>query len=399
MHCFPVILAAALCCGADHEPDKKPAVLLEGLGSLRHPVSTKSEEAQRFFDQGLSLLYAFNHDEAARSFRRAAELDEKLAMAWWGLALVQGPNYNMAQIDPAQAKAAYEALQKALKLAEGAPAHERAYIEALAERYSVDPKADGKKLLAAYAKAMGRLAERYPDDLDAVTLHAESLMNLRPWKLWTPEGKAEEGTEEIVRLLESVLRRRWATMIDVGCAAGYYTTGFALRCPEARVIGFEGDDGLAELARRTAAANGVADRVEIRGFCDPDDLAAVLGPDTFVMLDVEGHEAVLADPQRVPGLAAATLLVEVHDFAVKGLSSELLGRFAGSHHLTVLHAARPSRRAVPEASGLPVHLRRWVVDDHRPAGMRWLLCQPRTGAASGSQGQTGASGIGSPLLR
>ncbi|MFO0966920.1 MAG: hypothetical protein U0793_15205 [Gemmataceae bacterium] len=206
MHCFPVILAAALCCGADHEPDKKPAVLLEGLGSLRHPVSTKSEEAQRFFDQGLSLLYAFNHDEAARSFRRAAELDEKLAMAWWGLALVQGPNYNMAQIDPAQAKAAYEALQKALKLAEGAPAHERAYIEALAERYSVDPKADGKKLLAAYAKAMGRLAERYPDDLDAVTLHAESLMNLRPWKLWTPE-EGGGGTEEIVRLLESVLRR------------------------------------------------------------------------------------------------------------------------------------------------------------------------------------------------
>ncbi len=107
-------------------------------------------------------------------------------------------------------------------------------------------------------------------------------------------------------MLESVLRRRWATMIDVGCAAGYYTTGFALRCPEARVIGFEGDDGLADLARRTAAANGVADRVEIRGFCEPDDLSAVLGPDTFVMLDVEGHEAVLADPQRVAGLAAAT---------------------------------------------------------------------------------------------
>jgi tetratricopeptide (TPR) repeat protein len=186
---------------------QKPAVLMEGLGSYHHPVSTANREAQRFFDQGLTLLYAFNHDEAARSFRRAADLDPKLAMAWWGVALAQGPNYNLPEVDAEQTKAAYAALQKALRLAEGAPEHERGYVDALAARYSAEPKPDGKKLLQAYAEAMRKLSQRYPDDLDAATLYAESAMNLRPWKLWSPDGKPVEGTEEIVRVLESVLRR------------------------------------------------------------------------------------------------------------------------------------------------------------------------------------------------
>jgi tetratricopeptide (TPR) repeat protein len=180
---------------------------MEGLGTHHHPVATANREAQRFFDQGLILLYAFNHDEAARSFRRAAELDPQLAMAWWGVALALGPNYNLPAVAPEQAKAAHEALQKALRLAGGAPEHERTYIKALAARYSADPKADGKRLLRAYAKAMRQLAERYPDDPDAATLYAESLMNLRPWKLWSPDGKPAAGTEEVVRVLESVLRR------------------------------------------------------------------------------------------------------------------------------------------------------------------------------------------------
>jgi tetratricopeptide (TPR) repeat protein len=187
---------------------KQPSVsLIPGLGKHHHPVSTGNPEAQRFFDQGLALLYAFNHDEAARSFRKAAELDPKLAMAWWGVALAQGPNYNLSAVDAEQAKAALAALGKALALADAAPEHERAYVRALAKRYSEDPKADGKKLMEAYAKAMGELAERYPDDLDAATLAAESAMNLRPWKLWSPAGQPAEGTERIVRLLEGVLRR------------------------------------------------------------------------------------------------------------------------------------------------------------------------------------------------
>jgi tetratricopeptide (TPR) repeat protein len=205
-----LVLAWALCVGADpHDPagEQKPAVLMEGLGKHHHPVATKNAEAQRFFDQGLTLMYAFNHDEAARSFRRAAELDPRLAMAWWGVALALGPNYNLPAVDAEQAKAAFTALRKALELADGAPEHERAYIRALAQRFSENPKADGKHLLQAYAKAMRALAERYPDDLDAATLFAESAMNLRPWKLWAPDGTPAEGTEEIVRVLEGVLRR------------------------------------------------------------------------------------------------------------------------------------------------------------------------------------------------
>jgi hypothetical protein len=193
---------------ADHDKDMpaRPATLMAGLGSHHHPVSTNNIEAQKFFDQGLTLLFAFNHDEAARSFARAAELDPKLAMAYWGVALVKGPNYNL-EADDAQRKAAHDTLQKALKLADTAPEPERDYIRALAKRYSADPKADRQQLAVAYKEAMRELARKYPDDLDAATLYAESAMNLRPWKLWTPEGKPAEGTEEILQVLEAVLRR------------------------------------------------------------------------------------------------------------------------------------------------------------------------------------------------
>src|SRR6266404_3978270 len=107
----------------------KPAVLLSGMGNLHHPISTRSAEAQRFFDQGLTLVYAFNHDEAERSFRRAAELDPQAAMPWWGVALAMGPNYNM-DVDPEREKEAYDAIQKARTLAASGPENERAYVEA-----------------------------------------------------------------------------------------------------------------------------------------------------------------------------------------------------------------------------------------------------------------------------
>jgi tetratricopeptide (TPR) repeat protein len=184
----------------------KPASLIEGLGEHHHPVSTANAEAQRFFDQGLTLVYAFNHQEAIRSFKRAAELDPNLAMAHWGVALALGPNINL-DIDAEREKLAYEAIQKAVALAAKAPEHERAYIEALQKRYSNDPKADLKKLAVDYKNAMGELARRYPDDLDAATLYAESAMNLRPWRLWSADGKPAEGTEEIAAVLESVLKR------------------------------------------------------------------------------------------------------------------------------------------------------------------------------------------------
>lgn len=183
-----------------------PATLVAGMGRVHHAIATKNADAQRFFDQGLTYVYGFNHDEAIRSFRRAAELDPSSPMPHWGIALALGPNINL-DVDPEREKAAYDEAQQAQALLGGAPAIERAYVEALAERYSNDPKADLKALAVKYKDAMRKLMRQYPDDLDAATLYAESLMDLNPWQLWSPAGKPAEGTEEIVSVLESVLRR------------------------------------------------------------------------------------------------------------------------------------------------------------------------------------------------
>lgn len=182
------------------------AHLIPDLGEVYHPVTTNAREAQAFFDQGLKLVYGFNHDEARKAFQRAAEIDPKLAMAWWGVALTLGPNYNLP-VDPEREKAGYDAVQKALALKQNASELERAYIDALAVRYSNDPKADLHALDVAYKDAMAKLAARYPDDLDAATLYAESMMNLDPWHLWSHDGKPAAGTEEIVATLELVLKR------------------------------------------------------------------------------------------------------------------------------------------------------------------------------------------------
>ena len=177
------------------------------LGSFHLPVRTSSAEAQKFFDQGLILVYGFNHAEAARAFRRAAELDPRMAMAHWGLALALGPNYNQTSIPPERLKAAHEAVQKGLALAAGGPEHERAYLEALSKRFSADAGADQRKLWVAYRDAMGELARRYPDDTEAATLYADAAMILNAWRLFKPDGSAAEGTEEVIATLESVLRR------------------------------------------------------------------------------------------------------------------------------------------------------------------------------------------------
>lgn len=193
-----------------HEPHApapvKPATLMTGLGRLHHRIATRSVQAQRFFDQGLTFVYGFNHDEAIRSFRRAAELDPASPMPHWGIALALGPNINL-DVDPEREKAAYDEAQRALALAANAPASERAYVNALVKRYSNDPKADLKALAVQYKDAMHDLTRKYPNDLDAATLYAESLMNLHPWQLWAADGTPTEGTTEIVTVLEGVLRR------------------------------------------------------------------------------------------------------------------------------------------------------------------------------------------------
>jgi tetratricopeptide (TPR) repeat protein len=180
--------------------------LVSGLGDLHHPVSTKNPEAQKFFDQGLRFIYAFNHDEAARSFQHATELDPKLAMAYWGVAEAVGPNYN-DPADPERYKRAHEAIQKAAELAsEGSPS-EQAYIQAMAKRFPPESSTDLKKAAEDYHDAMRELAHQFPDDLDAATLFAESGMNLHPWGLWNQDGTPIAGTEEIVSTLESVIKR------------------------------------------------------------------------------------------------------------------------------------------------------------------------------------------------
>jgi len=186
---------------------ERQATLMPGLGDVHHPVSTKNSEAQRFFDQGLALVFGFNHEEALRSFQRAAELDPECAMAWWGVALSVGPNYNEPEPDMNRERMAWDAIQKARSLGAQATEPERGYIEALATRYSGDPQADLKQLGVFYKNAMGALSKRYTNDLDAATLYAESAMDLRPWQLWSSDGNPAEGTEEIVATLESVLRR------------------------------------------------------------------------------------------------------------------------------------------------------------------------------------------------
>ncbi|MBS1811163.1 MAG: tetratricopeptide repeat protein [Acidobacteria bacterium] len=203
------LISTMLC--AQHEQHSqippKPATLMPGLGNLHHPVSTQNSEAQKYFNQGLTLIYAFNHEEAVRSFQRAAELDPKLAMAWWGYALAVGPNYNEPTIDPARMKAAVDAVRKAQAQLSSASDAERAYIEALSTRFTLEANPDVKKLGTDYSNAMRVVYQRFPDDLDAATLYADSLMNVQPWQLWSRDGKPLGNTEEIVSVLENVLRR------------------------------------------------------------------------------------------------------------------------------------------------------------------------------------------------
>jgi pimeloyl-ACP methyl ester carboxylesterase/tetratricopeptide (TPR) repeat protein len=178
---------------------------LQKLGAHTFPVSTTNREAQRFINQGVNLACAFNHAEARRAFREAARLDPTLAMAYWGQALVLGPNIN-ALMEPNEEPHAYEMVQKAKTLAVKATPRERALIDALEKRYS--GKAEDRTANdAAYAAAMRAVHARFPQDLDIATFYVESMMDLRPWGYWMPDGRPHEGTAEIVALTEDVIRR------------------------------------------------------------------------------------------------------------------------------------------------------------------------------------------------
>jgi tetratricopeptide (TPR) repeat protein len=201
---FALILAgrSGVARGAGVEPRES---LFDGIGHLHHPVTTRSFLAQRYFDQGLCFIYAFNHDEAAASFREAVRQDPGLAMGYWGIALALGPNINLPE-DTDRGKQAWQAISKAKSLESGATPAERDYIDALAARY-VSSGAMSEAQQRAYAAAMRQVWTRHPEDPDAGTLFAESLMDLHPWAFWSSDGKPGPDTAEIVATLNAVLAK------------------------------------------------------------------------------------------------------------------------------------------------------------------------------------------------
>jgi tetratricopeptide (TPR) repeat protein len=202
---FIFILAVV---GAAQQSEQLKDVPVRGSYDPQHAVNTQSKEAQHFFDQGLGLIYALDYNEAANSFRHAATVDPTMAMAYWGISYALSSDYYYHTAgDPARERAAYEALRRAVTLAAHGPEVERRYISALGTRYCNCSNPDRQKQAVDFKDAMRDLAQAYPDDLDAATLYAQSIMNLRPWNLWNLDGTPWEGTPEILSVLESVLKR------------------------------------------------------------------------------------------------------------------------------------------------------------------------------------------------
>ena len=179
--------------------------LYDGLGSYTRKITTDSREAQRYFNQGLAFLHGFNHRAAIRAFQQAAEIDPECAMTHWGVALACGPHINSMAVPPPAAELAWKELGLAQKNAGNASPVERALIDALAKRYANPQPEDRSGLDRAYADAMREVWKKYPNDPDVGALFAEAMMNLRPWDQWTPDGKPQPGTDEIIGTLNAVL--------------------------------------------------------------------------------------------------------------------------------------------------------------------------------------------------
>ena len=208
-------LAVATAAAQEHQhPPSQPTTeagaatpLYDNLGTLHHAITTRSPLAQQYFDQGLRLTYGFNHAEAVKSFKEGLRQDSTCAMCYWGIAYALGPNINLP-MDSAAARPAYQAVRQALKYSSGVTAKERAYIEALALRYSPEPSVNRAPLDSAWATAIGKVSSRYPADDDAAALYGEALMDLRPWNYWTNGGRPKApSTLEALRVLEPVVKR------------------------------------------------------------------------------------------------------------------------------------------------------------------------------------------------
>ncbi|HKW33089.1 MAG TPA: hypothetical protein VJN92_08790 [Candidatus Acidoferrum sp.] len=324
---------------ADHAARAKAkptAALMTGYGNWHHPVSTKNTQAQAFFDQGLRQIYAFNHDEAARSFQRAGELDPKLAMAFWGVAEAVGPNYN----DPASEnrfKQAHSAIEKAQSLAGDASESDKAYIAALAKRFPADPKSDLRAAAEQYRDAMREVMKRFPDDLDAATLFAESGMNLHPWGLWHQDGTPEEGTDEIVATLESVIRREPNHM---GAIHYYIHCVEASNSPERALAGA---NRLAELAPAAGHIVHMPAHIYIR----TGDYEAALKTN---------QKASLADQAYIKGGAAPgiySMMYYSHNLHFIAMAAAMNGNYAEARRGAQLLAANvgPHVKEMPPLGG------------------------------------------------
>src|SRR5438552_5710246 len=198
-----IIWLALTLAGFNLRAAKEP--LYDGLGSYSRKITTDSAEAQRYFDQGFAFLHGFNHRAAIRAFQQAAELDSECAMAHWGVALACGPHINSIAVPPPAVELAWKQLQLAQRNAANACPVERALIGAVAKRYANPQPEDRSGLDRAYADAMRELWKKYPKDPDVGALFAEAMMNLRPWDQWTPDGKPQPGTDEIIATLDAVL--------------------------------------------------------------------------------------------------------------------------------------------------------------------------------------------------
>ena len=198
-----LLLLLFFACNPD---EKKEAPLFHNLGTHNFPITTNSELAQKYINQGIILAYGFNHEEAFRSFEEAARLDTNCAMAYWGMAYVLGPNINLP-MDAGVVHTAYEAIQKAISLLDNETQREKDYVLALSERYSEEVLEDRTPLDQAYSDAMRNLTKNYPDDLDAATMFAESIMDLHPWDYWMKDGNAQPWTPELLFVLEGVIEK------------------------------------------------------------------------------------------------------------------------------------------------------------------------------------------------
>lgn len=190
--------------------ERAGAPLFEGMGQYEMPITTQDSDAQRYFNQGMVLAFAFNHAESIRSFRAAQSLDPTCAMCFWGEALATGPNINVTSkgkviMAPAERIAAYAALQQAIALQDNVTPREQGYINALANRYNGDVNSDRAPLDLAWADAMGELAAQYPEDMTAASIYAEALMNTMPWNYWSDDGIAKPETSAVIASLDRVL--------------------------------------------------------------------------------------------------------------------------------------------------------------------------------------------------